>query len=168
MMKPLDSRLVRKARSLVVAVCLGCPLPVVAGDLTAGFYLQIPLGQAQPFYGLQAGWQPSVFFRDALGDVDRHRLGAPSRGAVMEWRNPFDGSRELWMNGTRLAQAEALHADGDTAGSATDSGVDGYAIAAVIVGAVLVAAIVNADSVEGCVGTACPPPDRPDPPDEGD
>jgi hypothetical protein len=168
MLSSLNGNFAVRARSLVVACCLGCPFPALAEDLTAGIYLQIPLGQAQPFYGLRAGWQPSIRDAGAFGGVDGHRHGIPPHGAVMEWRNHFDGSHELLMNDTRLVQMNAFRANGDAARSGTDSGVDGHTIAAVIVGAALVAAIVNADSATGCVGTACPPPDRPDPPAEGD
>jgi cytosine/uracil/thiamine/allantoin permease len=83
----------------------------------------------------------------------------------MEWRKHFDGSHELWMNGTRLVQTDTVYSDQGPARSGTDPGVDWQTVAAVVVGAVLIAIIANADSVEGCIGTACPSPEPP--PDSG-
>jgi hypothetical protein len=150
---------------MLIGLYLACPLTAAASDLTAGIYLQIPLGSGQPFYGFQASWQPPALGSNASANADTHRLGETPGGAVMEWRNHFDGRHELWMNGTRLVQTDSVYSDEGPAGSGTNSGVDGQTIAAIIVGAALVAAIANADSVKGCIGTACPSPE--DPPDPG-
>jgi hypothetical protein len=169
MLNARGSRFASKARSLVIGTCLCCPFGAAAGDLTGGVFLQIPLGSGQPFYGLQAGWQPSPLGFETFDGVDLSSAGGSSGGTVMQWRNHFDGRSELWMNGTRLVQSDALYADGGVAGGETASGIDEYTVAAVIVGAVVVAAIVNADSVKGCAGTACPTPEpAPVPPDPDD
>ena len=157
MLRVLDCRAARKARALLVGLCLCCPPTALASDWAGGIYLQIPLGSGQPFYGFQAGWQPSSMGAGA----DTQHQGESPGGAVMEWRNHFDGRQELWMNGTRLAQTDTVYSDQGSAGSGADSGVDGQTIAAVVVGAVLIALIANADSVKGCIGTACPPPEQP-------
>jgi hypothetical protein len=168
MVDAMQARGARVARKALLGLCLGWPFPLLAGDLTGGVFVQIPLGSGQPFYSFQAGWQAASVASD-FGNVDLHRPGGTAGGAVMQWRNHFDGRRELWMNGTRLVQTDALYSDGDAAGEGTASGLDEYTVAAVLVGAVLVAAIVNADSVKGCVGTDCPSPEPPpDPPDPDD
>ncbi len=144
---------------MLISLCLGCPLAAVASDLTAGVYLQIPLGPGQPFYGFQAGWQPSGLASGDSAGMPFARPGETPGGAVMEWRTHLDGSKELWMNGTRLVQTDTLYSDDGPAGSETNSGFDVKIVAAVLVGAALVAAIANADNVTGCIGTACPPPE---------
>jgi hypothetical protein len=168
MVDALKAGCARRARRALLGLCLVLPFPLLAGDLTGGVFLQIPLGSGEPFYGFHTGWHPPSVGSD-FGGVDLHRPDEMAGGAVMQWRNHFDGRSELWMNGTRLAQTNALYANGGAAGDEAASGIDAYTVAAVVVGAVLVAAIVNADSVKGCVGTACPPPEPPpDPPDPDD
>lgn len=166
MLNALDGRGSRKAWPLLIGLYLGCPLTAAASDWTGGIYLQIPLGPGQPFYGFQAGWQPSAPGSGGPAAIAMHGLDETTGGAMMEWRNHFDGRRELWMNGARLVQTETLYSDEGPAGSGTKSGIDGMTVAAVVVGAALIAAIANADSVTGCIGTACPPPQNP--PDTGD
>ena len=147
--------------TLLGGLLLAAPFVAKAGDLSAGLYISMSLGKGESYYGLRAGF-------DATGDSDVSvenigQMLQPEAGiAVLDVRNHFAGGQEILLNGTRLTSDYRLHADSGASSQSSDSQFDGQVLAAVVVGAALIAAIANADSVKGCVGTACPEPDPPE------
>jgi hypothetical protein len=141
----------------------------LASDLAFNAYLGIPLDGSGAFFGANCEFEPAGRYA-GLGEIgDRPRV-------KLDLRYSGTGGTVMSLNDVRVMSPLARYA-AETAGdgeqdSAEKGDVDWHLVAAAVLGAGLIAAVANADSVKvsACSGPNCPPekpPVEPEPVDPG-
>lgn len=150
---------VRVVYALTVMLSLSLSAPAQAADVAFNAYLGISLDGSSSFFGASCGVDRVAPF-DVDNDFER-----PPRPAL-DLRYSADRGTVLFLNGIPLRSPLARHSsDGDERANDNKNEIDWTMVAAVLVGAGLIALVATADEtkVQACSGPNCPPPDRPPP-----
>jgi hypothetical protein len=146
------SRIVSIVASSLIAA------PAAADEMAVRGYFGLPLGGAEPFFGLRA-------------DVAQPWISPPSADlplsepASVDLRFGRQMQPAISVRGVRLDHALGLYASEEDPDPQTGSDFDWYNVAGIAVGLGLIAAIVAADNVHisACSGPNCPPEKDPKP-----
>jgi hypothetical protein len=149
---------------LLVLLSSGVPgASAQSADIAFNAYIGIPLNGKNTFFGASCGTESAV---SAKGD-NSFSVMPP---LTFDLRYSGDRGAVLSFNGVPFSHALVRRSSGGSADEGSDTNnkeVDWMAVAAVVVGAGLIALVATADDsrVQICSGVDCPPPEKPPAPE---
>ena len=137
--------------------------PAHAADLAFNAYWGIPFDGGRAFFGANCELDPL-----AASAYQAEDDAAIAPRLTLDFRHSGERGTVMSLNGIPVISPQAHYASDDGAGGQGDAqnkGIDWQIVAAVAVGAGLIAAVAAADHVRvsGCSGPNCPPPVQPEP-----